>query len=485
MAAGNPLLAVYYLDGSIRLFEYASDEFVQIASTGFYPHQPGYNPAGVDFPALLAWARDSAFLVLGYNYDQDYGRTVSFTPGLAEIAHSDISSGFGGVPLNRLVEWSEDTFSFVTANVTAQYNNVTFLNAAGNLAVTGTTPLGAVFGDDLRSIDVSPDGGWLAIGRNLPSTSLVYERDGTLPGGGPSFDPVPQTIPTTRSVSILQWSRDSQFLACADNAGSGIEMFQLNAGVLEKIQDIAWEPGSIQWIKFSPDLRTMAVAYNDAGTFSVVTYYRSGPFFYKKQTIASFGALLDFDVDGGLMVDAKSKRVFALGTDGTWTEVAGAGTAIFSNAVAQAVSTHRPIPVSRSQLYDGALADILDGTADLNNLRIVLLTDAASFVATDTTVSQVTNGGAYLVASGGFPGAGLLLTGVAGVAIGNQAYGFSVDPAARTIVNEPLIAHNAMVYDATSGRPLLFTDLGGELGVPRETVLTLTFKDGKLLVIAP
>lgn len=488
MALGNPLLAVFYLDGTIRLFEYAADEFQQIASTGFYPHQPGYNPAGVDFPATLSWIRDSDFLALSFNRNDDYGRTVTFTPGLAEVDYVDTASGFGGVELNRLVDWDEVSAAMVAVNVSTQFNNIDFVDATGQVSTTGLTPLGYTSGNTLRSVDVSPDGNWLAIGRVLPGNSVIFEKDGTFPVGGPSFGAAAdaKVIPTTRSVNVLKWSADSQFLACADTGSSGVEIFQFNGtGDLEKIQDLAWKPGVVTQIRFSPDLRTLAISSVDAGTPATVIYYRSGPFFYEKQTIAGFGNLLDFTKDGKLLIDANTKRVFTTDVSGVWTEVAGAGTAIFSNAKLQAVSTHTPLPVGRTYLYDNALARFLDGSVDLNNLRLVLLTADASFTATDTTVAQVTNSGAYLVASGGFPGAGILLTGVSGVAIGTQAYGFSADPAVRTIVNEPLIARNAMVYDATSGLPVLFTDLGGELGVPRETVLTLTFKDGKLLVIAP
>lgn len=484
MAIGNPLLVVWYADGTLRLFEYAGGSFAQIASTGGFEHLTGVNPAGPDpFPPQVNFVLDSSEILFRYNQSTTNMRLTLLNTSLAQITNADGNNGFNNSDFNFVSDYIESLQTSLGINA-SQNRNSLYKIAPSSLLFSGATPPNYDPGGNLRCVAVAPDASVLFVGRRAPDSGVYFPRDGTGSNDTPLFPSIGLTpLSGGTSADVAAWSKDSVFLCTADLATGITTIWHNDAGELSRVQEISAAPGVITSVAFSFDKRTLAIGRVDGSNVETTLYHRDGLFFTTQQVLPGIGRLLNFSYDGKLLVDARAKSVYSSDLASPWAIVPGAADAIFISGVTQALSTHVAQPLGRSQLYDGALTRFIASSVDLANLHLILLTDAATFNPTDTTVSAVTNAGAYAVSSGGYPGAGVQITGVVPGALGVQGYSFTASPVSRTIINEALVCRAGLVYDATSGLPVMFCDFGAEVIVPRETVMAVQFRAGNMLVI--
>lgn len=112
-------------------------------------------------------------------------------------------------------------------------------------------------------------------------------------------------------------------------------------------------------------------------------------------------------------------------------------------------------------VYNHTTRLLMAGSVDWANLKVMLLNDTATFVATHTTIDQVSNTAAYEVSGNGWTVGGELLPVVTITTVTtNDAVvdADDVEPIATGGTIGP--AWKAAIYDATSGLVLKWVDFG-------------------------
>lgn len=125
-------------------------------------------------------------------------------------------------------------------------------------------------------------------------------------------------------------------------------------------------------------------------------------------------------------------------------------------------------------LYASTLFDLLTGAADLNALKILLLSNEASFDFVDTTWQAVTANGVREVHGGGWPQGGKLLPDVSLERFNDYGAKLVFGDVSQAIVGSTLSFYSALIYDQTSGKPLVFIDLAGEALVEEGNAINFT-----------
>jgi hypothetical protein len=120
--------------------------------------------------------------------------------------------------------------------------------------------------------------------------------------------------------------------------------------------------------------------------------------------------------------------------------------------------------IANPLVYLAALEPFATCGIDWNNLKFTLLTSAAAFDETDTTLSQVTNGGAWEVSEAAWPAGGLILENVTD-GMGTTSYEFSCDPVVWLTFGSSMNWRYGVLYDATNNTPLVCFDYYGERSV--------------------
>lgn len=113
------------------------------------------------------------------------------------------------------------------------------------------------------------------------------------------------------------------------------------------------------------------------------------------------------------------------------------------------------------RLYNHTTALIAGQTVDLDNLKVMLLDDDSAFDATDTTIDAVSNTGAYEVFGNGWTEGGETLTSVTATTVTTNDALIDADDVDVTATGGNIgPAYAAVIYDATSDKPLKHIDFG-------------------------
>lgn len=112
-------------------------------------------------------------------------------------------------------------------------------------------------------------------------------------------------------------------------------------------------------------------------------------------------------------------------------------------------------------IYNHTTALIAGQVVNLANIKAMLLDASASFLATDTTIDAVSNLGAKQVSGNGWTIGGETLTSVAAATVTtNDALIDADDISVLATGGNIGPAYAAVLYDATSNKPLKYIDFG-------------------------
>lgn len=113
--------------------------------------------------------------------------------------------------------------------------------------------------------------------------------------------------------------------------------------------------------------------------------------------------------------------------------------------------------------YNHTAARFAGGNVDLAALKFMLLSDAATFTATNTALTDVTNAGAYQVSGNGWAAGGELLANAAVTTVATNGAMLDADDIAKEAVGGSIgPAFKAVIFDDTADAPLWFIDFDGE-----------------------
>lgn len=231
--------------------------------------------------------------------------------------------------------------------------------------------------------------------------------------------------------------------------------------------------GAVHRIAVSPDDKYVAVTRLNAGVYTTIVYTRVGATLSVLQTIANFGQDLAFSGDGFYLIDGITKQ--ARRFDGTNFAAANAAMANLPAVVSSfALSQHVDGVAGFARVYNEGVFDYSNGDVDEANLKFMLLSNAASFVATHNTLTQVTNGGAYEVSGGGWAAGGQPLANVVHTLIPSGETQVTANPVNVTLTGA-LTFRYGLIYDDTSDTPLVLIDFINNYAAPALTTLNFDF----------
>lgn len=479
MAIGHPRLAVHYFDGTIRLYELASGAFVQLTSTGLYPHTPGSgHPDGVSFPPALAFMDDSAFLMLVHSPTADDTRARTFD---SDLTLKGTSANLCGASTGQGVGVLATIDAHNSGVLQAPVGSARVATVASNNPSSFSDVVDAAIGADngVRGLKYTPDGEFVIVPHKLASTLRKSPRTSYAGVASPIYGSMATVAGVPYPITDGVWLTGTLFLGIGAN---GAQVFQrdISTSNVTALQDVPKPAGAPVAAAAARDGRWAAASFYDGTTYRTAIYYRQGPFLSLVDTIDGFGKLLAFTADSGLLVDAGLKKALAR-SDKTWADAPGVMANIADNAVAQATSTHVEDALGVGQLYDNRLSELQDGTLNLSDLYLTLLTNAApAFDSTDTSAAAAM--GSAEVTAGSWPAGGVLLTGVAGTPVGARAWALDVDPVVHLVYPAGMVFRYALVYEKTTDKPVAFFDYQQDYSIPRSTNLTIAFNAGLISI---
>lgn len=480
MALGNPLLATWADDDLIRTYEYVEGVFVPLGVSAAIVNSPLSTAANTteNISPGMTWTHDDKYLLVENSPNGVNGANVVHS---LNFDGSEVASQTSGASTNMaggIYKPLRDVEGHIYRS--SGYNGgsaAAHILADGSLELTAYT-LGLTNGADaVNSVDVAPNGEFAilcGIG-TAPARISLRTNVGTWP---PVFAAATNITTSGIEPDIVAISGDSQTLMFL-SIDEGLAQTWFYDGSFSKVADVSLPTGIIHRALASPDGRHLAVSVNNGGVFATRMFVRQVGYFLPVQDIANFGEELAFSADGILIMDAPNKRCF-IREGGTFVDH---DTAMINIAVDLLSASFSLAPVFKSakpDVYIGALGEIGNETIDLDNLKFTLLTSSASFDETDTTLSQVTNAGAYEVTGGAWPTGGILLENVAG-ALATPNYDYATDPITWLAFGSDLTWRYAVIYDATSNQPLVFLDYYGQRTVASSREVHFNFPDDVFL----
>jgi len=487
MALGNTLLAAWDVDGVLRTYEYGSDgKFVQLNSFGGVTHAPGSTALsyGADPAPYLYWDFDDSLLVVIRAATSALMVTDSFSPLLAKLQATQTilnqANGAGG-KYATFESWHEHVFVSsaiqfaipfrVLADGTRQLSSVPNTNFFGNTKITDAAP----FRDNVYLTFGYPDG--------MPNPAMNF-----IEWTGGSTDPrmVFNNTPIFGlRASLMSHSYNNRTLAVVDAVSRLLKIYVRKADVynFDFLHDLPLPVGVPKKITMCRDNKMMAISCLDGTTWNTNIYRRVGDYFRMHQELTGIGSLLEFSIDGVLLIDCALKKCYIREGE-TYVANHDALVNIPSLTLAQAVSQARVYPYGFSYVYDDAVQRLAQDNVDLTDLKLDLLLPTASFDPTATTITAVTGGGAHRVTTGQWPVGGKPLgtvVGVIGTGTDRGTYALDVDPLTWVVLDSNLTARYGVVYEASTGKPVMWMDFIQTRTIAKNREMIINFRDSELL----
>lgn len=482
MAVGQPRLVTYYPDGTLRVYEYSEAGFVQLSSRGTYPHDPGTHPDGVVFTPRVTYFQDGELIALQYSPSNTDHREVNFDADLVPIGTSqNMAQGNTDAALGPTVYVPIDRLSMIlpVAGYFRMLN--TLVTTPGTMV--GRIPYGPT-DSKIRGIWLSPNGEGIVIGNAISTQNLCgwrYQYMSVGAGSFPDYSFDTASINSSKPITAGVWLDNDSFIGVS-STGSGIFQWDDVNHDLILIAEFSTSAGDPVHAVCAPQAgRWIALSFLSGGVYTTDIFERVGSFPVFRQTISGIGKTIGFSQDGSLLIDASAKKAYTVDAFSVWNEVSGALTNVVSGAIVQGISPHIKDPVGFTSLYDNRLADLHDNLINLDDLYLTLMTpDAAPFDPTDSTISAVL--GTEEVTDGLWPAGGIHLLNATSVAVGARQWKIDVDDLTYIIKETGIVFSYAVVYEHSTGKPLLHIDFLREYTVPHNTEIQIKFNAAGLLV---
>ncbi|MDW9491678.1 hypothetical protein [Sinorhizobium meliloti] len=475
MAIGNPLLATWDADGVIRTYEYSNGTFVLIGTKGAFPHavQPAALTAGADPYPYMKWDWDDTILVLLHSSVSNNWQAKTFSPLLAQFDAISIfttATNLNGGHCDSVLAAHEH---WIKSSALANRGSVK-VSSGGGLSI-GNTSSANTNGFDTAGFAISPDGlQFLTTPINSQTRNPAWHRRTSLANTSLAYVGTP---PFTSNSQNVTWAYNNRSVIVLDTTFNIGKVWVLDGAIWNLLQDISLPAGQVKKAVMSPDTRTLAISTLDGSTWRTRIYNRIGDYFITKQDITGIGELLSFTEDGVLLVDCAQRRAFIRSGE-LFVSHDSAMVNIPTLIKSQTLSRGLVYPYGQASLYDIAVSSLATNTVDLYNVKLTLLKNTATFDKKDITISEVL--GTHEVNTGKWPAGGLPLTNVTGLE-NPPFYDFTADTLRRLVLETNLFARYGVIYDATSGIPLIWMDFMNDRSVVRNRELVIDFRDGAFL----
>ncbi|MDX0267619.1 hypothetical protein GOC13_07215 [Sinorhizobium meliloti] len=474
MAIGNPLLATWDADGVIRTYEYSNGTFVLIGTKGTFSHTSSSTAltAGADPYPYMKWDWDDTILVLLHGTPGNM-LAKSFSPLLAQFdaisvfpTTTNINGGHCASVLAAHEHWYKSSALANRASVK--------VSSAGSLTI-GNATSSNTNGFDTADFAASPDGlQFLTTPVNSQTRNPSWHRRTSVSTAGLAYLGTP---PFTSNSQIVAWGYNNRSVVVLDSAFNIGKIWVLDGAIWNLLQDINLPAGQVKKAVMSPDTRTLAISSLDGSTWRTRIYNRIGDYFITKQDITGIGELLSFTEDGVLLVDCAQRRAFIRSGE-LFVAHDSAMVNIPTLIKSQTLSRGLVYPYGQASLYDIAISSLATNIVDLYNVKLTLLKNTATFDKTDQNITEVL--GSHEVNTGMWPAGGLSLKNVFGMD-NPPFYDFTADQLRWLVIGTNLFARYGVIYDDTSGIPLIWIDFLSDRSVVKNRELLIDFRDGAFL----
>lgn len=463
MAIGNPLLATYADDDLIRTYEYVSDVFVPLGVSVAYPHAPSATAIAADnTDPYFIWQQEDSFLFLERATDANNNTQYSLRPDASQVASrvADTFPGFGGRMGVKLTDVNSAAMQGCSPHTEAENVRVSNVGALTGANYIVSTTNDFPFTDFSQSYDQTffftcqPQG--------FPRLHQRMSALGVFPV---------TTAPNTQITGIafspfyLKIMGDNRTCVAIDKANNVAKVytFDKTTSFMTYVQDIDMNVGAgyTAWrVRVSPDGRFFAVGFKNGSSYITRIWRRTTTYLVLVDTYTGMGRDLAWSSDGNILLDAAAKK--ALKRDGG-NAFTNHDTAMVNVAAGVRNSALSAAPIYKSafpSVYVKAVENVGNKTIDLANVKFTLLTSAAAFNEAHTSVNQVTNNGAYEAVGGGWNAGGAVLQNVTAAMVGSE-FDFKADTVKWIAFGSSINWRYALVYDGTSGEPLIWYDYYG------------------------
>lgn len=185
-----------------------------------------------------------------------------------------------------------------------------------------------------------------------------------------------------------------------------------------------------------------------------------------------------FSHDEKYLIDGRKRRALRK-TSGGWVEDDTVVANLPEKIYAQAFSPDALEPRSTNRLYVAALDALLKNEVNLDDLKIALLSEAATYSEGETNASTVL---ANEVHGFNWPQGGVALTNRSEVNSGYRS-GTDYDDPSGDVAGGELTFKNALVYEASTDLPIAFLSYDSPVLIEADTTITFKLSDFGLIVL--
>lgn len=470
MLQGNPLLATWATDGTLRIYEMSSDQFVPLGVVGGLTHDTTLAPAA----AHLFWDED----VVSIMYKPTSVHTRAY-----DILGNLIADHDHGTPATRyLASAAREPAVFApwadTSSNTGKFNHAT---SVFDVPGAGRALPGGRNGK--TGYALSPDA-------QLATASYVSGGNNII-AVFPAFGPIPPTYTAgaTKNVAAfaadtMRITRDNAHVLAGKVGETSVRVFA--ADTLTELPTIPLTK-PLRAISVAPYGRLVAISTLDSGVYETLIYRKVGDLYQLLQTLPDMGAMLTFSGDGTMLFDAGRRKSFRWDpVDNEFDLIANSMNNVTVGSAAQAVSMHVPVVATTASFYQVGTVAIANQAIDTDALRFTLMTSAAPAFNPAAATATVAMGGGE-VSDGFWPAGGYDLENFSGVASGVNMAKWLFTNIEHIVLMEPLVFRSALVYmdDGADGLPLFRIDFAQDITIAMDYRVEFDIDTDGLLIFTP
>lgn len=477
MLIGSPLLATWMSDGTLRAYEFVSDEFVPLGVTGGLLHTTAQSPT----PNL--WWMDDAINIMRTKPDNGNFALSSFDLFGTQIAANEYGTPSG--PYRSTRPRNQPKMSFSWDNVSPR---VYILNRATGAYDTFNPLLPNSLSGKIAA-DQAASGRTLGVIYNPGTGNMVlaiFNAAVGQPVAPWTYSTGPTRVVGAAADAILRITTDETHALVGVVGEQLVRVFGDAKNTLTPLPDIPLS-APLRTIAVAPFGRLLAISTLTGGTYTTQIYRKVGELYQHLQEIVGIGALLDFSADGTLLVDSQRRLVYRWNAlTSKFVEVPGAGANITVGSSVQALSQHAAVVFPTNRMYAAGVREIAEQSIDPQSLKLTLLNSSAPAFDAQQATFAAAAGGAEITA-GLWPAGGISLDAFFVIPVGSDSAGWSFSNPKYTAVGEPIVFRSCLVYqdDGAGGIPLMRLDFPADVGVPSDNIIEFIIPTRGLLTFAP